>query len=331
MATPRKYKVCLESTTHYHLTSRCVRQAYLLGENSGRGNISRRELMRQRIYTLINAYSINLLSYALMGNHYHLVVNIDLPAAEGLSDHEVLSRWYSIHKPPRLVKTYLKGYVLNDSEKLQLSKLVKTLRERLTSLSWFMKDLNEYIARIANQQDGAKGKFWEERFGSQALLDVAAIVAAMVYVDLNPIRASVAKTPEDSDFTSICYRMAYYRKQRYHGDRLIQADVIQPLPVSIQDDPEPIPFTLEDYIELVDQSGRIAKLDKRGAIATHLPPALERLQCSRAQWLVLCLSIDSNASHAVGHLDSIKGFFKRASQRTQQYAERQYMNLLEAA
>jgi hypothetical protein len=91
---------------------------------------------------------------------------------------------------------------------------ISELRRRLSSLSWFMGRLNEFIARAANKEDRVKGRFWESRFKCQVLLDEAAIAACMVYVDLNPIRAGIAATPEESDFTSIEERIRAWHHER---------------------------------------------------------------------------------------------------------------------
>jgi len=73
---------------------------------------------------------------------------------------------------------------------------------RLSSLSWFMRCLSEPIARRAQSEDEVSGRFWRAGFKCQKLLDEAAILACSVYVDLNPIRAGLAATPETSVDTS---------------------------------------------------------------------------------------------------------------------------------
>jgi len=79
--------------------------------------------------------------------------------------------------------------------------------------SWFIRTLNEHIARRPNAEDGVKGRFWEGRFKNQALLDGQALLAAMAYADLNPVRAGLAETPETLDYTSIQERVVGLPKE----------------------------------------------------------------------------------------------------------------------
>ena len=75
-----------------------------------------------------------------------------------------------------------------------------------------MKSLSEPIARKANAEDKVTGRFWEGRFGCQALLSEKSILAAMAYVDLNPVRAKVASNIATSRYTSVKLRNQQLRK-----------------------------------------------------------------------------------------------------------------------
>jgi hypothetical protein len=137
-----------------------------------------------------------------MSNHFHVVLRVRPDLAQGCSDAEVALRWRLLY-PPRDEVTGLQ----TKPEQVDLNIItsdparVDELRHRLASLPWFMRCLNEHIARAANREDHCSGRFWQGRFRSVALLDGAAALACSVYVDLNPIRAGVAGTPEESEFT----------------------------------------------------------------------------------------------------------------------------------
>ena len=124
------------------------------------------------------------------------------------------------------------------------------LRVRLSSVSWFMRSLNEYVARLANREDGCKGRFWEGRFKCQALLDDAALLACMAYVDLNPIRAGLADRPEDSDHTSVKERIEERQRPTEVGSWLCPIGDEGPANRGL------LPMTRDEYLSLMDWTGR---------------------------------------------------------------------------
>ncbi|TWI62069.1 hypothetical protein LZ24_03396 [Desulfobotulus alkaliphilus] len=210
MTSPRSSIISLESTPWYHCVCRCVRRAFLCGKDkdSGKDFEHRRGWIAERIMELAAIFSIDVAAYAVLSNHYHIVMRVDEDRALAWTDHEVFTRWVQLFKGPDVVRRYLaEDGDLSHSDQHQLAELAGLYRSRLYDISWFMRMLNESIARKANQEEGISGRFWEVRFKSQALLDEKAILAAMVYVDLNPVRAGVAKTPEESEYTSIKERL----------------------------------------------------------------------------------------------------------------------------
>ncbi|WP_111979584.1 transposase [Algibacillus agarilyticus] len=209
MTKARKSQISLDDTAYYHCVSRCVRRAFLCGQDNTTGQCfeHRREWLVTRIKQLATIFAIDIAAYAIMNNHYHLVLRVDRKKALAWSDDEVLKQWHLLCKPMPVVQRYLDNNIISDGDLIIVKQEAAKFRARLYNISWFMRYLNEFISRQANREDNCTGHFWEGRFKSQALLDQTAILACMAYVDLNPIRANMADTPETSDFTSIQERI----------------------------------------------------------------------------------------------------------------------------
>ncbi len=292
MPTPRKQQVILEETPYYHCISRCVRRAFLCGsDGDSKSYEHRREFIENRLRLLASIFAIDICSYAIMHNHYHVVVKIR--SSDDWSMDRVIQHWLTLHKGPLLVQRYHAGDTLDSVEYKTVTDIVEVWRERLQSLSWFFKCLNEPVARQANKEDRCTGHFWESRFISQPLLTEEAVLSCMAYVDLNPIRAKIAQTPEGSEHTSIRERIV----QQFDLAEAIKGQPLaSPFDLPLAElakfedavtihDQQGILYSLSDYLQLVDYTGRIIRKGKRGAIDNNLPPILSRLGISSSEWL----------------------------------------------
>jgi len=215
MGLPRSTYVQEGQEGVYHCFSRCVRRAFLYGFDplTRRDFSHRKAWLVERLRFLASVFAIEVCAYAVMLNHYHAILRTRPDIVALWSDREVATRWLTLFPRHR----GMGGEAIPPSEEdiralADCPERIALLRKRLCSLSWFMGRLNEFIARAANKEDGVKGRFWESRFKCLALLDEAAIAASMVYVDLNPIRAGLAATPEESDFTSIQERIRAWQR-----------------------------------------------------------------------------------------------------------------------
>jgi putative transposase len=158
MTYARAHLVDSDNGGFYHCISRCVRRGWLCGEDivSGRSYEHRRAWVEARILLLAEIFAIEVFGYAVMSNHYHLVVEVEPHRVALWSDEEVVQRW------SRLSPTHTAGTDdIRASTKSLDTKRISRIRERLSSLSWFMRYLNEPIARQANREDGCTGRFWE--------------------------------------------------------------------------------------------------------------------------------------------------------------------------
>ena len=175
------------------------------------------------------------------------------------------------------------------------------------SISWFVRLLNETLARQANREDGCKGHFWEGRFKIQALLTESALLACMAYVQPNPLRPAIADRPDQSDYTSIKQRLA----------EPLTTDVLSPLllPFASKGNPDDLPYAFADYLMLVDWTGRAIRTDKRGHIPAHLAPILVRLGLDGSRWLKLVTLFRRQGIRVVGDRGHCQQFAQHCGQR----------------
>lgn len=304
MPTARHRLVSLDDTPYYHCISRCVRRAFLCGQDATTGyNFEhRRQWIVDRIKLLCSVFAVDLCAYAVMSNHYHIVVRLDVAAARHWSDREVAERWTQLFSKPVLLHRFLGESDLLPIELSQVQQQIAIWRRRLVNLSWFMRCLNEPIARMANQEDRCTGRFWEGRFHSQALLDDRALLACMAYVDLNPVRAAMARTPETSDYTSI-------------QERITHPQVTTLRPFTPNEKSEGLPFTLADYLELVDWAGREINRDKRGSIPASIPPILVRLNIPSSPVLNYLKRTEKFTPVALGAVSQLRRFAHSVGRR----------------
>ncbi|AUC89708.1 transposase [Alteromonas sp. MB-3u-76] len=297
MPKARKSQISLSDTPYYHCVSRCVRRAFLCGTEHGKSFEHRRKWVEDRIHVLSDVFAIEVCAYAVMSNHTHIVLHVNKEKAIALSTEEVIERWHSLYRGTLLTQQYASPMTRKGLSEAQIDTVENTAgvwRARLYDISWFMRALNEYIARAANKEDECTGHFWEGRFKSQALLDESALAACMAYVDLNPIRANVAKTPETSNHTSIQYRIRAARVGKTPKRLMPFAGNSQ------RDRPHGLPFTLSDYLQLVDTTSRCILPTKHGKVESNMPHILVRLGIDDEKWLTLTTQFENCFKHAAG-------------------------------
>jgi len=309
MPLARKALVSVDTTPSYHVVSRCVRRTFLFGVVDNKDFSHRRDAIVQRISELTQLFCIDISAYAIMSNHYHLVVRLQKQRALDLSVTDVINRWSGLYSLPSLAKRYANDEVLTDAELEEAQRQIDERRHRLYDLSWFMRCLNEPIARMANLEDGCTGRFWEGRFKSQALLDERAELQAMAYVDLNPIRAQMADSLERSDYTSIQARLD------------ITASPMKSLLLPFAGDshqshhPAQIRYNLLEYIQLVDWTGRQIKTGKRGYISSDTPAIFARMKINTPAWLHNCERLEQTYYRVIGSAARLQEFCEKFKQQ----------------
>jgi len=337
MGLPRSKYVQEGQEGVYHCFSRCVRRAFLYGYDTltHRDFSHRKAWLVDRLRLLASIFAIEVCAYAIMANHYHTILRTRPDIVATWSDLEVATRWLTLF--PRAAMSPIEDQICALAD---CPDRIAILRQRLCSLSWFMGRLNEFIARAANKEDEVKGRFWEARFKCQALLDDAAITACMVYVDLNPVRAGQAETPEESDFTSIQERIRAWQQESMMTASIpaIAGETSDPIPEHVfatsdslnAADPSAcwlcpisseshrrgiLQMTEAEYFDLVDKSGRMIRSDRRGAINAEMAPVLLRIGANPKAWPETVSSFGRRFHLVAGLVSNLRNFADQLGRR----------------
>ena len=354
----------------YHCWSRCVRGAYLLGTDpeSGKNYDHRKDWLVKLLEYQLSVFAVEAGGFTIEDTHLHLPVRTRPDVAATWSDAEVAWRWkrawpsWDGRQWQREVTDKSVDRLLKQPEKIAKA------RANLSTVSWFMARWKEPIAKLANAEEGKKGHFWDQRFGCRELADEPAVLACMVYVDLNPVYDTIVEKPEDYDYCSASRRIQAWQArqaqaagQPYCGDALMADAWLAPIQEGgplltsassasdtqtaeheVQEDPpsrsqvEPqvgprkhdfrqrarasdssiLAMPLEQYLEVLDWTGRQWRPDKRGAIAADVPPILKRLSINSDIWAEGIAQFDQWFHRIVGRPTNLE---ERASEKGQKW------------
>ena len=302
---PRAEQFDPESVCIVHLVQRCIRRAYLTGSDvvTGKNFEHRREWIRCRMERLASVFGLDVLTYAILSNHLHIVIRTRPDVIADWSDADVALRWLRVfpprvsdRKPMKVSKELVAARVAN-------AEWVALTHKRLSSLGWFMKCLKEPLARLAKKQDKCTDTFFEGRFKSIAILDEESLLSVCAYIDLNPVAAGVSETPEASEHTSIKARVEHVVANGRAKDlQAAELGSVAATRVSggLEDELWLVPiedrrglgaaregmrtgFALGQYVMLVEYTGRMLRNGKT-AISSEVADVFARLGCTPETW-----------------------------------------------
>lgn len=202
----RRNLVDLAECSCYHVISRCTRQLHLLG-TCAESRAERKGLLLDQLKRLATFTAVGVAGWAVMDNHLHLLLKVDAEAARGWSDREVARRWLGLHpvrdgyfRPVAVTDEHVDAFAADSAR-------VAEMRERLTSISYFMKEVKQELTQQINKLENTVGSLWAGRFKSKRVTNEAQLLTTLAYIDLNPFAAGVCKTPEAGEHTSLAARI----------------------------------------------------------------------------------------------------------------------------
>ncbi|MCG8652093.1 MAG: hypothetical protein MI861_19800 [Pirellulales bacterium] len=319
-----------------HVINRTVRRCFLLGDDSFTGkNFDHRKVWIEELLEQFAAcFAIDLLCYAILSNHYHLILRTRPDVVAAWDDTEVARRWLLIcphrridGKPAEPSQAEL-NLIRNCPVKLA------EIRRRLSDVSWWIRLLNQRVAQRANREEQEKGRFWQDRYRAIRIVDEESLLACAAYVELNPIRAAMAETLETSDHTSV-QRRIQAETDRVGGDKGLPAQerrdaFLAKLTLDEQSgqvgvlpsgsgkrcsDKGFLGIDFASYLELLDWTARQSVLGKRGTTPQETPPILQRLGMGSSSWLELVDHFEQTFVLVAGRCDRVSGLRSHATGR----------------
>ena len=340
-----------------HVMNRVVRRCFLLGNDpvTGRNYDHRKVWIEEQLQRLAGCFGIDLLGFAVLSNHFHLILRSRPDVVAGWDDTEVARRWLllcPLRKPAEGTAAEPTECDLN-SIRTDPDRLAQ-IRSRLSDISWWMRLLCQNIGMRANREDGEAGKFWQSRYRAVRLLDESSLLACAAYVDLNPIRAALAETLETSDFTSVQRRLQTLQEVALAGRDEGAESKAAPEAAwdggAVSAGPSPpaadrflAPVTLEEraaelgacasvtgsrcsdkgflamspaeYVELLDWTARQTAAGKSGSTPDEAPPVFRRLGLDRATWCELVRDFGRLFCQVAGQPERVDGTRSRLGRR----------------
>jgi len=273
----------------FHCITRCVRHASLWGFDTyaGRDCSHRKQWILDQLRLQAEAFAIDVCAYAVLPNHYELVLHVDRQRVQRWNDTQIIEQWRRRYTTgPRTPGQQSHAADLrSDATPTQ----IEVLRSRLCDVSWYMRCINQRLSRRANLEDGCTGTFWERGSATHSLNDTHQLLVAMAHVDLGALRAGIAATFEDSQLTSLTDRLqaftgrAVCRVSESVVDTLGERALL-PFADSRPRRPPCAPWRSEDYLELLHWTSRAFGSSQRRFITATLPPLLQRVHIAPDAW-----------------------------------------------
>jgi REP element-mobilizing transposase RayT len=186
----------------YHCVSRVVDRRLAFGARE-------KEKLRMFLRMYEKFSGCRVLSYCLMCNHIHILLEVTPMPAGGLSDEALLDRLRAIYSDAfvaevasELAEARQQVAAGRGVESLLVGRIHERFSYRMHDLSEFMKGFMQRYTQWHNRTHKRSGHLWEDRFKSVIVEDGVAAKTMAAYIDLNPVRAGMVKNPEDYRWSS---------------------------------------------------------------------------------------------------------------------------------